>query len=86
MLDFKESYILRNEIAELRPLENSHKDALYAASNDQDIWTYFTEPGYGQDNLEKYFVRAMQMKEEGKEYPFVIKDVMTNAIACMTRL
>ncbi|MEL6192266.1 MAG: GNAT family protein [Bacteroidota bacterium] len=86
MLDFKETYILRNEMAELRPLEKSHKDALYAASNDQDIWTYFTEPGYGQDNFEKYFLRALKMKGEGKEYPFVIMDVRTNELAGMTRL
>ncbi|MEM7510864.1 MAG: GNAT family protein, partial [Bacteroidota bacterium] len=86
MLDFKETYILRNDIAELRPLEKSHKDGLYAASNDQDIWTYFTEPGYGQDNFKKYFLRALKMKGEGKEYPFVIKDIRTNEIAGMTRL
>ena len=86
MLDFNKTYILKNDIAELRPLDKSHKDALFATSNEQDIWTYFTEPGYGQDNFEKYFARAVQMKEEGKEYPFVIKDVRTSEIAGMTRL
>lgn len=86
MLDFNKTYILTNEIAELRPLEKSHKDALYAASNDQDIWTYFTEAGYGQENFEKYVDRALWMKVEGREYPFVIKDVRTNEIAGMTRI
>lgn len=86
MFDFKKDYILKNAIVALRPLLKTDEKLLFEASNDIEIWTHFEENGFGQKNFHQYINRAIQNKEKGQEYPFLIKDLRTNQYAGMTRI
>ncbi|MEL7221852.1 MAG: GNAT family protein [Bacteroidota bacterium] len=86
MFDFKAIYQLKNDVVELIPLQITHLDALFAVSNDKNIWTHFTENGYGRANFEIYFKNALQKRENHLHYTFAIRDVRTNQLAGMTRL
>lgn len=86
MFDFKQKYVLENERALLSPLELSHKETLFLQSNDETIWTHFTEKGFGKGNFEHYFQNALLQQERGEQYCFAIQDRKSNEIAGMTRV
>ena len=86
MFQFEEDYILRNEITELSPLKEVHEADLFEESNHNSIWEHFTEKGLGEKNFSNYIKNAIVRRNQGKEYPFVIKDLRTNEIAGTTRL
>ena len=86
MFLFNEDYILKNEIAELRPLELSDEAELFVQSNDQEIWKHFTENGFGKQNFKNYIKRAIENRNDQQQYPFVIKDLRTNQLAGLTRI
>ncbi|OJJ17026.1 hypothetical protein BKI52_30380 [marine bacterium AO1-C] len=86
MFHFEKDYIISNTIAELSPLQDAHESALFEASNNEEIWTHFTENGYGKANFSAYIKRALQQRERNNQYPFVIKDLRTNKLAGITRL
>lgn len=84
--NFKEKYILENDIVLLIPLELKHFEALFKISNAPSIWTYFLEKGFGKEQFTTYFDAAIQAKENQRQYTFVIFDKRTNECAGMTRL
>lgn len=86
MFNFEENYKIGNERVELFPLNKKHFDSLFIQSDNEAIWTYFTEDGFGYDKFNKYINNAVQKRLDGIEYPFVIKDLKTEEIAGMTRL
>jgi RimJ/RimL family protein N-acetyltransferase len=86
MFSFKENYILENKAVRLSPLKEEHLEGLFAEANDEEIWLFFTEQGYGRRNFEDYLAKALKKRTLEQEYPFVIFDRRTNAIAGMTRL
>ena len=57
--DFKEKYILENEIVRLQPLENTDFDVLLEFSeNEPEIWDFNSNGANGKENLEKYIANA----------------------------
>lgn len=86
MFQLEKDYHLQNPIAKLSPLQADHLESLYQESQNEGIWKYFLEEGLGRANFEAYFFRALDNREKGLEYPFVIKDLRQDAIAGMTRV
>jgi RimJ/RimL family protein N-acetyltransferase len=84
--NFKENYILENEIVRLRPLEASDFDLLLEYSvNEPDIWSFNSNGANGAENLKKYIANAIKQREDGREYPFIIFDKISGKYVGSTR-
>lgn len=83
--DFSKNYILEDNYVKLRPLKLEHKNELLEISKDPKIWTYFLEKGNGDRNLTKYINNAINNRNQGKEYPFIVFDKNRGQYAGTTR-
>lgn len=85
-LNFQEDYILEDERVLLRPLKNEDwTNLLSIALNEPDTWKYSLLSAAGEDGLKNYIKIAMQAKESGKEYPFIVFDKKLQRYAGSTR-
>ena len=84
--DFKEKYILENEIVRLQPLENTDfKMLLEYSENEPEIWEFNDNGANGKQNLEKYIANATKNRETEKEYPFIVFDKISGKFVGSTR-
>jgi RimJ/RimL family protein N-acetyltransferase len=84
--NFKENYILENETVRLRPLEMSDYDLLLEYSvNEPDIWSFNSNGANGAENLKKYITNAIKQREDGREYPFIVFDKISEKYVGSTR-
>ena len=84
--DFKEKYILENEIVRLQPLEISDFDFLLEFSeNEAEIWKFNSNGANGKENLKKYIANAVKNRENEKDYPFIVFDKIKNIYVGSTR-
>lgn len=85
-MDFKEEYILENDVVKLIPLKNEHYEDLKEFSNNEpDIWKYNAFGANGEANLKKYIETALQNKEKQTDYPFVVFSKKDQKIIGSTR-
>ena len=84
--DFSKDYILEDDFVRLSPLTIEHIEDLAGLSTDKSIWTFFLEKGNGIKNLSSYVQAAIDNREKGTEYPFVVFDKTQNLYAGTTRL
>ena len=86
-INFKENYILENEVVRLSPLETSHFDNLLEFSiNEPELWKYNSGGANGSENLKKYISNTIEQRKIGKEYPFIVFDKRKNKYVGSTRL
>ena len=85
MFDFSKDYILEDAIVRLQPLKLEHVDALLDIANEPHIWDYSFVKGDGLENLCAYIKSAMEARNAKHEYPFLVLDKRTNAVAGCTR-
>ncbi len=86
ILDFKEKYILENEVVRMQPLEIADFDNLISFSmTEPEIWTYSLVRAIGEEGLKKYMNIALEGRKNETEYPFVVFDKRTNEYAGSTR-
>lgn len=72
-INFKENYILENDIVRLRPLEISDFEYLLEySSNEPELWKFNSGGANGEKNLKKYITNAIKQRDEEKEYPFIV--------------
>jgi RimJ/RimL family protein N-acetyltransferase len=84
MLD--KEIILENDRVRLQPLLVSDFASLLPFSlNEPELWTYSLVPANGAENLKKYLELAIDGREKGHSYPFLVIDKLTNEIAGSTR-
>ena len=84
--NFKEKYILENEVVLLEPLSMNHFDALVQFSiNEPELWSFNANGPDSQENLKKYIEKALSQKEKLVEYPFIVFDKIKNKVAGSTR-
>jgi N-acetyltransferase len=86
MLNFKEDYILENEIVKLRPLELSDfENLIHFSVNEPEIWKYSLIQANSEINLKKYIDLAINGRANSKEYAFIVFDKRTEKFAGSTR-
>jgi len=84
--NFKETYILENEIVRLEPLSMHHFDKLVDFSiNEPELWSFNANGPDNPENLKKYLDKALSQKEKLVEYPFLVFDKTKNKVAGSTR-
>ncbi|HEY5391413.1 MAG TPA: GNAT family protein [Hanamia sp.] len=84
--NLQEDYILEDERALLRPLkQEDFVNLLPISLNEPDTWKYSLLNASGEEGLKNYINIALQAKESGKEYPFIVFDKKMNKYAGSTR-
>jgi RimJ/RimL family protein N-acetyltransferase len=84
--NFKENYILENEVVRLEPLSMNHFDALVEFSiNEPEIWSFNANGPDSTENLKKYMTFALKQRENELEYPFTVFDKKNNKYVGSTR-
>lgn len=84
--NFKEEYILENDVVRLQPLQSSDYEKLVDFSiNEPELWNFNANGPNSPENLKKYIERALSQKEKLVEYPFLVFDKLKNKVAGSTR-
>lgn len=84
--NFKEDYILENDVVRLQPLQASDYEKLVAFSiNEPDLWSFNANPADSPENLKIYIEKALLQKEKLIEYPFIVFDKVNQKYAGCTR-
>ncbi len=82
----KHPTILNGEIIDLIPLEKEHLDELYIAGSDKELWKLIPTNCSEKDVFYKAYNFALTERDEGNQYPFVIRHKQTNKLIGSTRL
>jgi RimJ/RimL family protein N-acetyltransferase len=84
--DFKEEYILENDVVRLQPLQSTDYEKLVEFSiNEPELWSFNANSPDSPENLKKYIDRTLLQKERQVEYPFIVFDKVKHKIAGSTR-
>lgn len=80
------NYIFQDACVLLRPLVE--EDAIFLrhfSENEPELWKYSLQTAAGARNLEQYIATAIEEREKGTAYPFIIYDKKTQQYAGSTR-
>ena len=84
--NFKQDYILENEVVLLRPLAREDFDHLKVFTiNEPDLWQFSLLQANTLENLQKYIDIALEARDKEESYPFIVFDKRANAYAGSTR-
>ncbi len=84
--NFSDDYMLENERAILQPLAaTDFENLLHFSLNEPELWKFSLVSGSQEAGLKKYIQLAIDARKEGKEYPFIVFDKLTNRYAGSTR-
>ncbi|MDQ6889341.1 MAG: GNAT family N-acetyltransferase [Bacteroidota bacterium] len=84
--DCTKNYVLEDDRAVLRPLQQEDFNNLLPFSlNEPYLWKYSLAGAEGEEGLQNYMNITFKAREEGKEYPFIVFDKLTNEYAGSTR-
>jgi RimJ/RimL family protein N-acetyltransferase len=75
---------LQGEMTILEPLEESHRDALYTAAQDETIWTHVAATGLG-DRFHRWFDKALTCSAAKQHLPFIIRRKSDKKVIGSTR-
>ncbi|OAS85364.1 MULTISPECIES: GNAT family N-acetyltransferase [Metabacillus] len=76
---------LTGEYVRIVPMERSHIQGLYEIGNDKTIWTHLPKTIQTLNDMESFVEEALDKKEVGIEFPFVILLRENNKIIGTTR-
>ncbi|PJM63020.1 GNAT family N-acetyltransferase [Bacillus subtilis] len=76
---------LTGELIRVVPMDKSHIQGLYEAANDENIWTHLPKTITTLRGMEAFVEEALQTKETGTEFPFVIIHRKTGKMVGTTR-
>ncbi|BAP31389.1 acetyltransferase [Chryseobacterium sp. StRB126] len=77
--------ILEGTNVELIPLEKEHFEELYAAAADKELWTLIPTDGSNKTIFYQNYEFALSERENGNQYPFVIRHKETQKLIGSTR-
>ncbi|MCD2258933.1 GNAT family N-acetyltransferase [Psychroserpens luteolus] len=83
--NFKDNYILEDDVVKLSPLKIEHVHDLIDIANESDIWKYSFIKGDGVKNLTAYIQSTINNRKAEKDYPFIVFDKIKNKFAGSTR-
>ena len=72
--------ILKNDIVKLILMELAHVDGLFQAAQDERIWTHMSIELLTRENVELYVTDAVNKRESGTDFAFVIADAQSDQI------
>lgn len=79
-------YVLENEIVLLRPLlQDDYENLLQFSLSEPELWKYSLISAEGAEGLKNYMQIALNAREAGTEYAFIVFDKRTNEYAGSTR-
>jgi RimJ/RimL family protein N-acetyltransferase len=79
-------YTLEDSSVLLKPLQITDIPNLLAISvNEPETWDYSSKSAAGEEALKLYIEEALEARQAGTEYPFVVYDKTTGAYAGSTR-
>lgn len=82
----EKEFILENDRVLLRPLKEDDFEYLKCFSIDEPtLWDYSLLPADGSENLKTYINSALETKNTGSAYPFIVWDKSKNKYAGSTR-
>jgi N-acetyltransferase len=82
----QKEYILEDDFVILRPLKpEDYALLLPFAIDEPELWKYSLLQGGGEDGMKNYIRIAMEAREKGNEYPFIVFDKRKNKYAGSTR-
>lgn len=64
--------ILQNEVIELRPIQEGDVEGIFRAANYPKIWEHLSDLLLSEDAVQHYVEKAIQEREAGLSYKFVI--------------
>ena len=76
---------LNGRFARLEPLELSHVDDLNEAAKDGELWNLDVTSVPSADGMLDYVQRALSLKEQGIQLPFVVRRNSDNKVVGTTR-
>ncbi|PTQ94018.1 RimJ/RimL family protein N-acetyltransferase [Mucilaginibacter yixingensis] len=77
--------ILEDDLVKLEPLESKHFDALRAIAADKRIWEFYPADYSDADHINDALTKALEEREKGSQYPFVIIDRRLDKVIGSTR-
>jgi N-acetyltransferase len=77
--------LIEGKRIKLFPMELSHSEQLFECGRYKEIWTYFPNKMDSLNDMIKFIESALQDKETGIEYPFVVYDKELHKIVGSTR-
>ncbi len=84
--NFKDEYVLENDVVRLQPLQVSDYEKLVSFSiNEPELWSFNANPPNSPENLKIYIERALSQKQKLIEYPFIVFDKVNQKYAGCTR-
>lgn len=78
--------ILEGNTITLVPLEMKYKDQLYEAIKSPEVWEYTWREVKTLDDIEQILSIAVQSRNDGKQFPFIIKDKLSGEVLGTTRI
>lgn len=79
-----ETINLENEIVQLRPVQLADIDAMTVAANDPRIWPHLSVTLLDRTSVENYVKKAIEEREQGISYMFVVIDKKTGELVGCT--
>ena len=83
-MDFSAPVVLENSRVRLRPLEITDFEALKAVAFDPELWQFTLTRADDAVSLAAHLRQALEARDQGLRYPFVIIDRATGAVAGST--
>ncbi len=84
--DCNKTYTLEDDAVLLKPLEEADiKYLLPFAINKPEIWKYSMFSAAGIQGLKNYLANAISLRNDGKDYPFLVFDKRSGQYATSTR-
>lgn len=84
LFNTRQTLVLENQQAVLRPLEASDFEALSRYAYHHSLWYYSAQSAATADGLNAWIAAALSQRAEGNRYPFVIIDKQSQTIAGST--
>lgn len=76
--------MLKGNWVQLEPLNDSHRDELYAVAQDESIWTYNGSKAFG-DRFYRWFDKAVKCLRAEQHLPFVVRRISDKKLIGSTR-
>jgi RimJ/RimL family protein N-acetyltransferase len=77
---------LQGDTVDLIPLEKEHFEELFMVARDKEIWKLVPTNCFEKQDFYRAYEFALEQREKGIQYPFVIRHKQTNGLIGSTRL